>query len=226
MAEYQTREEKRFIDLVAVVFGVLKMYVYITGIFSGDIDFETFNRIGTKYALELVPCNNFHIVSTLQAEERYFLNRIEPPLEETSLGGRIELQKIYTERLEKYRKELEKMKKKGLSREKIERWKEVKQPLLRRETWFSGYERRDCETWSGFIRDVFEKTEVKSFGLMYRYYNESPEKERFEISNRFLNSYREAETKFMFSMLSDSLYVFDRQTIPKKTDKNKHKRKR
>jgi hypothetical protein len=85
-------------------------------------------------------------------------------------------------------RDLLKLRAKGWSETKIERWAQQRRP---RDEQHGGYERLKREEWFAFLDDVLRLHKIRSIGLLMHWYRKSTTDENFTIRDRIRASVSE-----------------------------------
>jgi len=186
---------------------------FITAISSGNINVESINKIGKDFELEFENCENDFIQSQLKANEHYIAKVSKYCDCGTLLGS---LNKKKTNNLQRVEKtELEKLKKKGWSDSKIERFIADKNKNTQKYA-FSFEQQREravenIKEWTDFISRLFAETSIETFGLLLHWYSGSVENERIKINNREIISAIDLTGMNLLEMDEDNLYLIQKR---------------
>ena len=182
---------------------------FITGVFSGNVTVESINAIGKDFELKFENCENDFIQSQLKTSEHYIAKVSKYCDCGTLLGSLNEEKANNIQRTEKA--ELEKLKKKGWSDSKIERFIADKNKNIQKHA-FSFEQQREhaienIKEWTDFINRLFAKTSIETFGLLLHWYSGSVENERIKINGKEIVSKIDFTGMKLLEMEEGKLYL-------------------
>ena len=179
---------------------------FITGVFSGKVTIESINAIGKDFALKFEYSENDFVQSQLKASEHY-IAKVSKYCDCGTLLGSLNKEKANNlQRIEKA--EFEKLKKKGWSESKIERFIADKNKSIQKQA-FSLEQQREyaiegIKKWTDFINRLFSETSIETFGLLLHWYGQN---ERIKISSREIVSITDFTGMKLLEMDEDKLYL-------------------
>jgi hypothetical protein len=108
--------------------------------------------------------------------------------------------------------ETKRLRKKGWSEAKIQRWVEEKDKAsdkkeARNEMYRHSQELR-AEEWVKFIKDAVAHPAVGEFGLLLHFYKTAPERETIELKRHETTSVHTLSPEYLMSIDEDVLYLF------------------
>lgn len=182
---------------------------FITGIFSGKTSLEEINAVGKEFGLQFEDCKNEFIQKQLKHDETYLLKCCKQCDCGTPLGSQNPQKINPAENIGT--SEIEKLRRKGWSETKIQRFLSDKNKNT--EKYIRGSEQskaaaeNELQEWVAFYRKLFESTDIKTFGILLHWYSGSIESERITIKKRVLISRSELTIKHLLEVEEDTLYI-------------------
>ena len=182
---------------------------YITGSISGKVTVQEINSVGQEFGLKFEPCLNEFVQNQLKSEESYIWKYCKPCDCGTLLGS---LSEKNTKRAEGVNElEIEKLKRKGWSEAKIQRFlndknKKVEQNVIDLERQ-KMYAENGIQMWIDFYKKLFETTAIKTFGLLLHWYKGNVVSERINLNGRILIDKSELTAKNLLEIEEDKLYI-------------------
>ena len=188
---------------------------YITGTFeSSKIGIEHINAIGKDFGLQFVDCKNDFIHAQLDSKEHYIAKVSKYCDCGTPLGSWNKEHVKSIQRAQRSQEaEIEKLKKKGWSAAKIERFltnrdkNNEKRGLSSQQQYEKATE--DIQQWVNFINQLLSKTSIETFGLLLHFYSGSIENERIKISRKQV-AFNDLLDKILIEMDEDTLYLIQK----------------
>ncbi len=182
---------------------------YITGIISGETTIAEINSIGKEFGLEFEACPNEFVQKQLKYGESYILKHSKYCDCGTPLGMLNQKNAKQAEGVKD--SEIEKLKQKGWSEAKIQRFlndknKRVEQKAKKLEPRKSSAE-SGVQEWVGFCKKLFETTSIKTFGILLHWYSGLVESERIKLNGRHLIDKSNLTTKNLLEIEEDTLYI-------------------
>lgn len=175
---------------------------YITAVLPASANAEALAPIMEKYGRQLRPQPNSSIEEQLRAGERYFFTTRGPCDCGTALGALVGAEKSIEQRKEAVEKEEQKLRRKGWSQAKLERWRTQKQGHRARPR------RSDEPTeWVALVNDILNSRHTSSFGLLLHWYN-GPLEGRIQLSARNVVKLVQVSPELLGRMQEDVLYEF------------------
>jgi hypothetical protein len=177
-----------------------KMCHYISGIIKSDFDLEKLNSISREHWISYDSCNNEFVIAQLRESEKYLVKHTKICDCGTELGSLNKLNQFKEQRVEK--REIDKLISKGWSELKINRWiVDRKKSIQKEKTKYDNYlnnSHSDIDRWMNFFNDLFNKTDIRYFGILLHFYKGGIASERIKIKNR---------EKICFDSLCDKLLL-------------------
>lgn len=182
---------------------------FITGVFTGKVSVESINAIGKDFELKFENCVNDFVQSQLKSREHYIIKWSKYCDCGTLLGS---LNEEKTNNIQRVKKsELEKLKKKGWSNFKIERYIADKNKNIQKQAFSLEQQKEraveNIKEWTDFINRLFAETSVESFGLLLHWYSGLVETERIKISGRETILSTNLTGMNLLEMEEDKLYL-------------------
>jgi hypothetical protein len=179
---------------------------FITAIVPGSADRESLERIFHAHRLAFSVIGNPHVASQLAAGDLQVCTTQGHCDCDTVLGShrRIGNRKPGT-------RELAKLRTKGWSEAKIQRWLEQREGVAQRDERSTELRARaslpEAERWVAFINDALTKTPY--FGLLLHMYSGGLDTERIDLKRR-RTPRGKLSADFLLSIEEDVLYEFER----------------
>ncbi len=185
---------------------------FISGLILNDFELADLNEIGTLFSITFSKCENEFVISQLSGKESYLIKDSKYCDCGTELGVLHRMKNTDDNRIEK--SELEKLKQKGWSDSKIQRWISDKKKISDREKrQFNDYkyaEHADIQRWVGFINELFAKTKITKFGLMLHWYKGSVVSEKIKILNRVKIKSNDFNDQTLLQIKEDTIYFIEK----------------
>jgi hypothetical protein len=182
---------------------------YITGTISGEVTVQELNSVGQEFGLQFETCPNEFVQKQLKSGESYIWKRCKYCDCGTPLGTlnakNIKRTKGISEA------EIEKLKRKGWSEAKIQRFlndknkkeeqndKDLEQMKLSAEN--------GVQEWIDFCKKLFETVPIDTFGILLHWYERGISNERITLNGRTLIDRSELAAKKMLEIEEDMLYI-------------------
>jgi len=185
---------------------------FISGIINNDFDLNDLNNIGTNFGITFKECDNLYVKSQIDKKEIYLIKNTNCCDCGTELGMLLRIKHFDENRPNK--KEIDKLKKKGWSDFKIQRYIDEKNKTEKRnENIYENYKKQnhsDAENWNNFINELFLNTKIKLFGLMLHWYKGGLTNERINISEKIKLNIAELKTETLLEIKEDTVYYIER----------------
>lgn len=185
---------------------------FITGIISGRIAIEEINSIGKDYGLKFGDCENEFVQNQLKPGEHYIAKMSDYCDCGTLLGSFNNKKTSNNRQIEKA--ELEKLKQKGWSDAKIQRFAADKNKNIQKQVFSLEMQKANAieniKEWSGFIDRLFAETSISTFGLLLHWYSGSISNEKIKINNRENIPKTDLTGTILLEIEEDSLYIIYR----------------
>ena len=182
------------------------MCYYVTAICSSDTQLSDINTVGKAYDLAFEECANEYVQQQILKTEKY--------LWKTSgvcdCGTAIGVAAISTDlKTKTENNELERLKKKGWTATKINRYLSDKQKQedknARQQADTLKTQQSELDNYIAFINDVLMKTNTKVFGLILHWYTKGPENENIRIKEKVTYSCKELTDVHLKTLENDTL---------------------
>lgn len=182
---------------------------YISGLIQNDFNLEDLNDIGTSYSITFADCKNDFVRNQLDNKEKYLIKDSKYCDCGTELGS---LNRYDKKRIEK--SELDKLKRKGWSETKIQRWIDDKKKVVEREqiknnSFRSGIH-SDIENWITFINDLFSQTKINKFGIILHWYSGNVNSEKIKLQDKIKIKLDDLDDQKLLLMKEDMFYYIER----------------
>jgi hypothetical protein len=178
---------------------------FITATLPRRADVARLTEIAEQHRRALKPLRNAHVEGQLESDLQYHLTTIGHCDCGTELGSarrvRDRSQKIG--RPEQFAK----LRRRGWSASKIERWLEQKTSRSAQVKRASS-DTPDAGEWCLFIREVLASPYTDSFGLLLHWYGGALDSERIELRGREVILARDIEATDLLDLTEDVLYEF------------------
>lgn len=173
------------------------------------VEANDINAIGKDYALKFGYCENDFVQNQLKPGEQYIAKMAKYCDCGTLLGS---LNKKKTDNIQRIEKaELEKLKKKGWSYSKIERFIADKNKSAQKQAFSLEIQKANAieniKEWTDFINRLFTETTIDTFGLLLHWYSGSVDYERIKINRRERVPKIDLTGMKLLEMEEDSLYL-------------------
>lgn len=183
---------------------------YITGTIKNSARIETLNMVLKPYGLRFVQIENQFVQSQLPAETTYIWKKTSSCDCGTFLGSMRILNsraaKRYTET------EIEKLRKKNWSEDKIARWMADKDKAYEKTQTVVEQHRQSeeprAEEWVSFLKEVVNHPDLREFGLLLHFYKTGPSRENVKLKGSRSIGIDEVSPIFLMNIEEDMLYVF------------------
>jgi len=181
---------------------------FITGLIDKQTSLDDLNEVGGDYAITFDKCDNDFVKSQLKINEDYLVKRTKFCDCGTQLGLAARTNTPDATRIEK--QEVDKLKKKGWSETKINRWltdreKTIEKDKVRYDRIVNGVH-LDIENWIEYLKKIFTSTKVQHFGLLLHWYNGGLESERIKLKDRIKIKVSELTPDALLKMNEDVVY--------------------
>jgi hypothetical protein len=181
---------------------------FITATHSSNINLTDINKIAETFTLKFQECNNEYVNRQISTEEKYIFKCTNICDCGTAIGEASVI-KNTSERVQK--SEVDKLKRKGWTDTKINRWLTDKkkseektnnenEAILKRKS-------NEIENWINFLRTLFKTTNVEHFGLLLHWYSNGLENEKIKIGSRKVVS-QKSLTELDFKMLQEDTLLY------------------
>ena len=181
---------------------------FITGLIDKHVSPDDLNEVGHDNAIVFARCDNDFVTSQLKPNEAYLVKRTKFCDCGTQLGLVTRTNAPDTTRVEK--REVDKLKKKGWSETKIERWLADKERTIEKDKIkYDGIVNGvhvDIANWIDYINKVFAGTKIEHFGLLLHWYKGGPESERVKLKDRVIIKLKRLTPDTLLKMDEDVIY--------------------
>ncbi|UII19161.1 hypothetical protein [Fulvivirga ligni] len=179
---------------------------FITAIISSNSDLTLLNRIGDQFDIAFDYINNDHIKNQIDTNYSY-LQKLTACCEcGTSLGAQDHIMSAEREQI----KDINRLKRKGWSQNKIESWLTNKQrSSVNQQRSFDHQSinyQEDAVKWLGFLSLLMKSSEIGYFGLLFHWYSGSVDSEDFQIIEYERLKEHQLNEDFIFHMKEDIVY--------------------
>jgi hypothetical protein len=181
---------------------------FITGLIDKQVSLDDLNKVGNDYAITFNKCDNDFVKAQLKRNEEYSVKRTKYCDCGTQLGLATRTDTPDATRIEK--REVDKLKKKGWSEAKINRWladreKTIEKDKIRYDRIVNGVH-LDIENWIEYLKKIFTSTKVQHFGLLLHWYKGGLENERIKLKDRIKVKVSELTPDILLNMEEDVVY--------------------
>jgi hypothetical protein len=185
---------------------------FITGLIDKQLSLDDLNKAGHDNAITFDKCDNDFVKTQLKATEDYLVKRTKFCDCGTQLGLTTRTSRPDTTRVE--RREVDKLKKKGWSETKIQRWLTDREKTIEKDK--IKYDRIvncvhiDIMNWIEYINMVFTKTKIEQFGLLLHWYKGGVKSERIKLKDRVKIKLCDLTPDTLLKMEEDVIYELRR----------------
>lgn len=186
------------------------MCYFITGIYSGPVTLDEINAAARKYNFEFFFRESHNIQRQLKTDEIYILKAAgcdcDTPL--GSLRRLLDDEGVSEQELKKQAQELQNLRKKGWGEAKIQRYLDDKEHAGEKQIRKMPWTRGAIEEWMRFLKELFENTAIRTFGLLIHFYY--GDNEDIHPLKRRTVPLPDLTEDTLLMMEDDILYVFTR----------------
>lgn len=182
---------------------------FITAAITSSASIDALNDIAKKYDLKFYKIKNSFVESQLP-KGFFYLSKYTNHCDcGTVLGSMYHFSNIDFD----FKKEIKKLKRKGWSQTKIQRWlgdKEKNKEKLKRQS--SANKQRhapEANEWFEFIKSVVHNHDLKKFGLLLHMYRTSPETEKVKLKSIENVSIKNIEYDYLTKIRENIFYQFE-----------------
>lgn len=183
---------------------------YITAIVPKQADIQALNRIGQPYGLTFSPLENDSVEKQLRSDQQYLWKESKFCDCGTAFGA---FALDGNKKPDTYKKDLKKLRKKGWSEAKIQKWLDNKarteQKEVRSEEWSKKKYEQDAQVWIQFLTELSTKNICSYLGLMFHWYAGDLETERIQILQTHPSGLDQLNEEVIFHFLEDHIYQFN-----------------
>lgn len=178
---------------------------FVTTTLAGGMTDAEADAVARRHGRVFERLENPHVLRQLAERERYFVTREKACDCGTALGSARESPLVRAD----LGKQVAKLRRKGWSETKIERWKRDRRKSEddqnRRFHAEAERLRSDTETWLALLGELLASREVRSVGVLLHWYAGSLEDERIELAR---TAPGEPRAEFLETIEEDVLYRF------------------
>ena len=182
---------------------------FITGSISGKITVQELNSVGQEFGLQFETCPNEFVQKQLKSGESYIWKCCKYCNCGTSLGTLNEKNIKRTKGVSNL--EVEKLKQKGWSETKIQRFLNDKNKKAEQNDKDLEQRKLSVENgvqeWVDFSKKLFETMPIKTFGILLHWYKKGIFNEKITLNERILIEKSELTAKKLLEIEEDTLYV-------------------
>lgn len=179
---------------------------FITATLAPASLLETARSIAQQHGRAWESLENPHVTPQLRSGEAYFLTTRKHCDCGTSLGSR----RSAGEPEPSHERRIEKLRGRGWSEARIQRWLREKREAERRRATALREPSEDSASWATFLRTVLDEPRVESVGLLLHWYATSPASERIRLARHETVDVTAIEPAFLERIEEDILYRFRR----------------
>lgn len=182
---------------------------YITATLPAGVDPQVIAPIFQRHQRKLEALGNSIVLGQLPRGEQYFLTTGKFCDCGTALGSQLRRTVEHSPE-----DEIPKLKRKGWSAAKIDRWLNDKrsarerQQLAREEQ--AQLDTPDAESWQALLQEVLDTTSTQHVGLLLHWYHGSVEEERITIQEIVRVPIDKATPEFLMQIAENVVYCFTR----------------
>lgn len=184
---------------------------FITATLPRGADVDAAAAVARRHGRVWVPCENPYVISQLGAGEGYFFTTSGHCDCETAVGSLARP----APRKPRHEKQVPKLRRKGWSEAKIQRWLDEKHGTEKRRAAEAearlGNPPFETEMWGSLVRDLFAELAVEHVGLLLHMYSGGLETERIHLLRRQSVEPLELTPAFLLQVEEDVLYRFQRR---------------
>jgi hypothetical protein len=183
------------------------MCYFITATMSADGDENAVRRLAQQHLLRWERITNPTVISLLRPGETYFFTTRGMCDCDTAIGS------AHRDLIREpnWAREIKKLRKKGWTQQKIERWEADRRKDIERNRSMAearqGAGSVGVQSWIDFIRSVIESSSASGIGIVLHFYAGSLNREAC-IRERRSVSIDELTTEFLLNVEEDILYTF------------------
>lgn len=182
---------------------------YITATLPAGVDPQVVAPIFQRHQRALKPLGNASLLAQLPPGEQQFLTTLKFCDCGTALGSLLSQKDEHAPE-----DELPKLRRKGWSEAKIERWLNDKRAAKERQQLAregrAQLDTPDAESWQALLQEVLETTPTQHVGLLLHWYHGSIESERIAIQEVVRVPIARATPEFLMRTAEDVVYCFTR----------------
>lgn len=183
---------------------------FITAIINQTTDLDKLNLIGNDYGITFSNTSNKFIELQLKQGQKYIWKNSKYCDCGTALGA---IDFIKQEK-KSDKKDLKRLKKKGWTETKIKKWLINKERSDLKDQRTAEHQQSkyqdDAENWINFLNDIAKDVDIEYFGLIYHWYSQSVENERFKIVQWKQFNTNPLTTEDIFNMKEDTVYQLNK----------------
>lgn len=182
------------------------MCFFLTGYLKSDSDVKAVRKIAIDHNLAWTPIKNDSIMEQLESGATQYLTNKEICGCYLSPTGHWWVTNTKDSDLEK---KVKKLRKKGWSESKINKWVEEKEKDISRKFDSLVTSGLDGKNWLSFLSEVFESGSASSVGVLFHFYGDL-EKETIDLISETSHSIGEIDEWFLQNLKMDHFYWFTR----------------
>lgn len=181
---------------------------FITGVIDRKSSLDNLNDLGCDNIITFHVCDNLFIKSQLRANEVHVARNRKYCDCGTELG--MLARRPSPEALSVGKSEIDRLKKKGWSERKIQRWiadreKNAEKAKIKYDNLANG-KHPDVENWLQYFRKVFSDPQISHLGLLLHWYSGGLADERIAVKQRKRIKVNDLTAEILLKMEEDVIY--------------------
>ena len=185
---------------------------FITAVIDKKTNLDQLNQLGQDYGIAFNICDNDYVKDQLRPTEQYVAKKVKYCDCGTSLGMLARAQSPDGLRVEI--QELERLRRKGWSESKIQRWvadreKSIEKARSQFDSLANG-KPSSADGWLRYFHGIFSDGSIRHMGLLLHWYRRGPETERIKIKKREVIRMGDLSSQILLSIDEDVIYDITR----------------